>query len=513
MKKHPVLAAFLLACAAFAWIHAVPGFGDPDAYYHLRITRLTAEYGPVRDFPWLPFTTLAQWYADHHFLYHLALIPFLEAFGDFYGLKIATVLSAASAVAAFAALLRAYGVRRPFLWTLPLFAAPGFLFRMALTKTTSLSFAALCIFLILLKRGRPLPLFLAAFAFVWLYGGWPILAVAAVLFVVVSSIDGKMHGRQFSRQAIRTLSAVYAGLSAGLAFNPFFPENFFFYWEQIVQIAVLGRSDPAILVGGEWYPTELGALFMENIPLVLIALAPFALLARDVLRGARPPQIARERLRDIAFAIALATPFLLMTLRQVRHKEYALPLLLFVGALLGDALLTDERLAAFRALVRSRFGRFFAPAAVATTALAALLIVAGVHGVHRLYATRVPFSRFAAAGEWLRAHVPVGVVFHSSSDDFAFLFYRDTAHRWIAGLDPLFFYRADPELYWLWRDIGDGRRREDLAGLIRGRFGARYVFVRAKRDALLPVIKNDPSFERVYADGEAEIWRISEDGR
>jgi hypothetical protein len=108
----------------------------------------------------------------------------------------------------------------------------------------------------------------------------------------------------------------------------------------------------------------------------------------------------------------------------------------------------------------------------------------------------------------MKAQIPEGeTVFHAAWDDFPYLFYRDATHRYIAGMDPMFFYRNDPAKYWLWRDIGDGRRR-DPSALIMNNFDARYVFVNPLRDKLLTTIKNDPSFERVYADGEAEVWRV-----
>jgi len=264
MPKHPYLLIFLLSAAFFGWVHAVPALGDPDAAFHLELARRTAASGPVLDFPWLPFTTLADHFADHHFLYHLALIPFVGIFGDFHGLKIATVLFAAAAVAAFLFLLKTYGAKRPFLWTAPLLLAPGFVFRLLLTKATALALAAFFLFLAALRGRNRLAVFGIAFAYVWLHGGWPILLVVSVVDAVV-------------RRSARLLWPAALGLAAGLVVNPFFPENLSFYWEQIVQIAVLGRSDPGVRIGNEWYPADLGALFFGNgfifLPLLAAASA------------------------------------------------------------------------------------------------------------------------------------------------------------------------------------------------------------------------------------------------
>ncbi len=493
MLKHPFFTIFLLALAIFGAIHAAPGFGDPDAYYHLALAKQMAMSGPVRDFGWLPFTTLAEHYADQHFLCHVALVPFLNVFGDFYGLKIATIVFAALAMTAFAWMLGVYGVRRPWLWTLPLLGASGFLFRLLLTKATALALVTFFLFLGCLKKNNRVALFFLSFAYAWLHGSWPILMIAAVVHAVV-------------RRDIRTPMLVAGGLTAGLVLNPFFPENFAFNWEQIVQIAVLGARDPGIQMGNEWAPLDIGQLVVENATVFVMIAAVFAALAALIWRASAPSGVSTERRRDIIFATALSCIFLLMTMRQARQKEYFLPLALFFTALLGDALRLDTRSMLER--VRARVERWFRPFVVFGIAAFTLLMMHGAWKAERMYASRMPFSRFERVGGWMRANIPEGeTVFHANWDEFPLLFYRDPVHRFIAGMDPMFLYRQDPTRYWLWRDIGDGRRR-DPSALIMNNFDAQYVFVNPKRDKLLTTIKNDPSMERVYADDEAEVWRV-----
>jgi len=70
----------------------MPGFGDPDAYYHLEMARRTAVSGPVLEFPWLPLTTLSEHFRRSSLPVPCRARPFVGAFGDFLGLKVATVL-------------------------------------------------------------------------------------------------------------------------------------------------------------------------------------------------------------------------------------------------------------------------------------------------------------------------------------------------------------------------------------------------------------------------------------
>ena len=289
--------------------------------------------------------------------------------------------------------------------------------------------------------------------------------------------------------------------------NPFFPANLAFDWEQIVQIAVIGNHDPSVQVGNEWYPMELGRLLVENAVIFLAIFAAFVRLGSMIYEKVTPPDVSDARRRDIACITALAIFFLLMTLRQARQKEYFLPLALFVGALLGDALLLDTRATFDRLHVWA--GKWFRPLLVSSVAFVTLLSLHGVWYARKLYVARTPFTHFAAVGAWTRTHVPAGeIIFHGAWDDFPYVFYRDVTHRYIAGMDPMFFYRNDPAKYWLWRDIGDGRRRNP-SDLILNDFHARYVFTRRAHDALRPIIEKDPSVERVYADDEAEVWKIT----
>jgi hypothetical protein len=493
MRYRSIIMIFFLALAIFGVIHSVPGFGDPAAYYHLEIAKQTAASGPVQAFGWLPFSTLAEHYADQHFLYHVALIPFLNIFGDFLGLKIATIVFAALAMASFAWMLGVYGVRRSWLWTLPLLCATGFLFRLLLTKATALALVAFFLFLGFLKTKNRAALFFLSFAYVWLHGSWPILMIAALAHAIV-------------RRDIRTLLLVAAGLLAGFVINPFFPANLAFNWEQIVQIAVIGNRDPGVQVGNEWSPLDIGWLLVENAIVFFAVAAAFTRLSMMIWSKKEPPAVSESRRKDIAFAVALACVFLLMALRQARQKEYFLPLVLFFGALLGDALRLDTR-KTFEDF-RAWSGRWFRPLLGLHLGFFALLAIHGVWYAHRLYARRLPFAHVERAGTWMKTHVPAGeTIFHAAWDDFPYLLYRDNAHRYIAGMDPMFLYRNDPGLYWLWRDIGDGRRRNP-AELMMNNFDARYVFVKKENDRLRLLIEKDPSFERVYTDEEVEVWRV-----
>ena len=60
---------------------ATPNLVDNDSYFHIKFAQVMREQGLLPTFIWLPLTILApEHYYDHHFLYHVLLIPF--TYGD-----------------------------------------------------------------------------------------------------------------------------------------------------------------------------------------------------------------------------------------------------------------------------------------------------------------------------------------------------------------------------------------------------------------------------------------------
>ena len=110
------MSIFFLALAAIQF--ATPDMPDNDGYYHIRLAEIMRQEGLKPAFPWLPLSILnAREYSDHHFLFHVALIPF--TFGDLrLGAKWAAVTFAALAFLSVWWLLRRQRVPYAALWAL-----------------------------------------------------------------------------------------------------------------------------------------------------------------------------------------------------------------------------------------------------------------------------------------------------------------------------------------------------------------------------------------------------------
>ena len=119
---------------------STPNLPDNDGYYHIKMAWLMRTEGLKPAFTWLPMSILNQAdYYDHHFLYHVALIPF--TFGDLLvGAKWAAVIFSALAFLAIWYLLNRQKIPFAWLWSLALLGiSEAFLYRMSISRAQSLS--------------------------------------------------------------------------------------------------------------------------------------------------------------------------------------------------------------------------------------------------------------------------------------------------------------------------------------------------------------------------------------
>ena len=87
-----------------------------------------------------------------------------------------------------------------------------------------------------------------------------------------------------------------------------------------------------------------------------------------------------------------------------------------------------------------------------------------------------PHDHYEQGAAWMRANIPPGqIVFNTDWDDFPRLFYYDSTHYYVSGLDPNYLFNKNPDLSRLYERITLGQQ-DDPGPLIRDRFGARYVF-------------------------------------
>jgi len=503
--------------------------GDWDGYYHIRWSSLLWENFSqgkwLPSFDWLPLTVLnPQHYNDHHFLFHLLQIPFLWFFEPVMAAKVAAVVFATLAVFSVYWLIYHYKIDYLLIWLAAILTCANmFYYRMNMAKAPALTIIITIAGIYLLFERKYVWLFPLMFAFVWTYSLFPLLWFAAIIWTIIIA----WNERRFEWRPI-----VYttAGMIAGNVINPYFPSNLYLFWEHFITKFKVG-SDFAVAVGGEWYPYT-GMELLTHFPVAMLAMllgyiffmpkngklpekATFFLMFVSILFAA---QFRSKRFAE--YFPPFAVLFLAFSLQAFRQKSTVElpedfkreiePYLDVDKKTEKQAIWLNLREAAVWVL-----GVFLA--------IYFLVNITGFHrfgidqeGLAETIGGNEANDRYQRAMEWAtgvdasgKENIPKGErIFNANWDDFPKLFFFDTKHSYVYGLDPNYLYSQNPDLYKLLLDITSGKI-DDPAPLIRERFGANYVFVDAKENEDLVAKLLDSGWaEMAYEDEEARLIKI-----
>ena len=482
---------------------ATPNLAGNDGYYHIKLAYLMRTTGLMPEFHWLPLTILnVRDFVDHHFLYHILLMPF--TFGDLrIGAKLASVIFPALSFTLVWWVLRSQKVPYPALWALGLLViSEGFIYRMNMPRAQSLSLGMLVLALYLLLERKDRWLLPLGFLYVWLYNAFPLLLVVCLVYAVARWLDDRSL-------AWRPLLYAGLGITAGLVINPYFPENLFFIWHHISPKV----SDPtAIRVGSEWYPYDTAQL-LDNSGPALIAF----------ISGAFALGLGRRRMGvNTATALFLAVFFGILLFQSRRFVEYFPPFaLIFLAFAAAPLIKSFLEVPAFSIRPERkdqpllwRFWHNPKPRSLLLPGVFLVLLLAFgwltyPAATEDMLKTK-PYRRYAAAAQWLEENSPPGsLVYQTDWDDFPRLYFYNSHNTYTVGLDPTYLQLADPDLYELWDDISKGRE-DDLSGLIANTFGGTFVFSDLKHEAFLEQAEEDSALAEVYRDEFGVIFQVKD---
>jgi hypothetical protein len=488
LAKHSLflkgLLVFLVCLAGLAAIQAAtPNLVGHDGYYHIKMAYLMRTEGLKPDFVWLPLSVLnPQEYVDHHFLFHVLMIPF--TFGDLVlGAKLASMIFPALAFLAFWLLLERQKVPMAWLWTFGLLAvSEAFLYRMSMPRAQSLSLGVLMLGLNFVLARKRRALFFLAWAYVWLYNAFPLLVLLAGAY----SLARWLVERDLDW---RTSGSALAGIAAGLVVNPYFPRNLVFVARHILP-KLSGATE--ISVGNEWFPYTTGQL-LEN------SWASFAILALGLICLALSKQAVSARTMT---ALLLMGGFGLMLMQARRFIEYFPAFVLAFSAFNVADWQAQRQPAADSSSVRISWARLAGLAAVAAAAWWS------IGATRTAVSSSEPYTRYAAAAAWLQQNTPQGaLVFQTDWDDFPELFFYNHHNTYLAGLDPTYMALYDEELYAMWVALTRGQVGNP-GQIIAATFGARYVISDQGHGAFIDEAMADPRMRLVFEDESAVIFEV-----
>lgn len=483
----PVLLFFIFIAGMAAIQFATSDLPDNDGFYHIKLAWLMRTQGLKPEFPWLPLSILNEReFYDHHFLFHVALIPF--TYSDLLvGAKWAAVTFSALAFLSIWYLFHRQNVPAAWLWALALLGvSEAFLYRMSITRAQSLSLGVLALGLAWMLEGKYKHLAVLSFFYVWMYDAFPLmLALAGVQVVSVYLIERQVD--------VRPLTWVSVGILAGLIINPYFPANLIFTYHHLLPKLADATS---VSVGNEWYPYDTGQLLENSLP----ALAAFA-------GGAIALGLSGKKMdARTATSFLLALLFGLMLFKARRFIEYFPPFALIFAAFAFAPLFENGPVLKLQVRSQVQFG-------VYSVLLAAFVIAGTVRSIPETQAQiskSKPGDLYKGASTWLAENSSEGErVFQTDWDDFPRLFFYNTHNTYLAGLDPTYLQIYDSSLYDEWIDITRGKV-EEPSTIIRTRFAARYVHTDLNHDGFIEQAENDPGLVEVYRDDQAVIYEVQE---
>lgn len=485
------LVLFLLFFSGLAIIQfASPDLPDNDGYYHIKLANLMRTEGLKPDFPWLPLSVLNEnEFYDHHFLFHVALIPF--TFGDLrLGAKWAAVTFASLAFLAVWFLFYRQRIPWGWLWALALLGiSDAFLYRMSITRAQSLSLGVLALGMTWILEGKYRRLTVLAFLFVWMYDAFPLLFVLAILHLVsILLIERRLE--------YRPLLFIGVGIVLGMLINPYFPDNIIFSYRHILPKLT---DATAVSVGNEWYPYDTSQLIQNSLPALVAfgsGMVALGLAGRkmDVRTG---------------FALLASLLFGLMLFQARRFIEYFPPFALIFAAFAWVPLFPEPNPATVTP-TRATSGTFLRvnPGGTILAAIVVISVFKSLPATQVSLRASKPYNLYADASYWLENNTSPGeLVFQTDWDDFPRLFYYNTHNTYLVGLDPTYMQLYDQETYDLWVLITRGEVQRP-SQFIANQFNSRYVHSDLNHDKFLRQAEQDSGLREVYRDDQAVIFEV-----
>ena len=485
-----LLLLFLLGMALIQF--ATPDLPDNDGFYHIKLAWLMRTEGLKPTFPFLPLSILNEnAFYDHHFLFHVALIPF--TFGDLrIGAKWAAVVFASFAFLAVWYLFQRQRVPHAWLWALGLLGiSDAFLFRMSITRAQSLSLGMLALGYAWLLEGKYKHLAVLGFVYVWMYDAFPLMiALAGLHFIAVALTEHRLE--------FRPLLYTSAGILLGMIVNPYFPDNLIFSYHHMLPKLADATS---VRVGNEWYPYDTKQLLDNSLPaLVAFASGTLALGLTSRKMDART-----------ALGLFISLLFGLMLFQARRFVEYFPPFALIFAAFAWAPLLASkpdpaQATSTLRPQLISLLQSYLP---VTMLSLVILLgIVGSISSARAAVDRSKPYGLYANASLWLEKNTPAGLqVFQTDWDDFPRLFYYNTHNTYLIGLDPTYLQLYDADLYDLWVDITQGDV-ENPSQIIARTFDSQFIHTDLNHGDFLEVAGDDPGLKEVYRDDQAVIFEV-----
>jgi len=438
MTRAATLPAGVLVLAVLAaHVSLYPKIADLDSFYHIGHAAAYAE-GSLFDtsFPWGTQSAVADHGADLWWGFHILLLPL--AIGDVeWGIRVGALALTALLLATFHHVARRHGAGHAIWWTAAFFVAvPNVLFREIMLRPHVVSLAGALLLLSVLVRGRWWQAMLVSAAIAWLHLGlaWvaPGIAAAYAFVRAVEHAVGSKEGRG-SVPPLAAVVAALAGTAIGWVLRPHPLQALELGSVQIIRLLAAKATEEPLTFSAEISPLSARDLVAMSALFLVVWLGAVV----TAVYGALTAKLGRPEERRLLFtSLLVSTAFLGLALLSARR---AMEYWVAFGCLALP----------FLAPVASTWFRGRVVRAVAV-ALIALHVgwASWRHGLNVRLVASPPDTMAGVASFLLEESAPGDIVFHAKWDNFGPLFAHNRSNRYLGGMDPIFQFAHDPQLYW-----------------------------------------------------------------
>ena len=502
-----VLAIILFAVVAAIFHFSSPNLADNDSFYYIRLSQLYRDRGIFNaNFPWTYYSTMRVYSSSLWYGFAIFLIPFTYAGNLILGIKIAGAILTAAALFIFYWIMKRHRLKWVFLWPfLILFSAPNILYRYLMVRPQLISVGLGVLLFSFLISGGFWSGFLISAGVSWFHLNFAWLPIALLGVYVLA--------RLINKRPVEWLKSagVIAGTFLGWILRPEAINAAKLFYIQIFQSLLERQGGLPLLFGQEHAPLLFGTLIKNFSLFTILWIAAMAIFFMTYKRQKENGVLA------LGSFMASVSFFLLTMFVSRRAYDLWIPF----GALFIASVFTDS-------LPKISFNKQKIAGQIAA---AVLLIVLAFTAVYSIGRTKISLAESAYQPErlkevalWLKENSDTGdIVFNLHWSNFSELFFYNQKNYYVGGLDPIFQYSYNPNLYWKYHYLAADlvtkktcgavactrEMLEDTYEVLTREFNAKYILLtKLENPAVYYFLENDPRFEKKLDTKKEAVYLI-----
>jgi len=463
--------------------YSYEGIVGYDGYYHIKIAKNMGEKGVLSPDASLMYLPGGEQFVDHHYLYHILLIPF--TFSNLIdGAKNSAIFFDMLLLMVLSYILIKLDVKNPYLWILVLFSlSETFIFRLSLPRATIPSLIILILAWYFMIKEKYIPLAGLSLLFPSFYGGYT--AIFIPLSAVICSVY--IRNKRFNYKVVIT---VISGVTLGNIINPFFPDNLKFIYLQTTAAGLFrvarGGSEWMSFAPEEFIRTQFAFIFLFLVTLYIAAIDD------------------KKMNKEALSLFFISLPLIAISFFWRRFIELSVPFsLLFSATVFRDC--TLDNITGF-----SKGGKKISSALVIflTVFFSAGSYYTAKSATEEIKSDFRSPGRYSQGAKWIYENAPGIPVYLTDWDDYPELYFYNSFNRYLIGLDPAFLYIYDKEMYKIWIEINAGKYKGDLKKAFTEVFKTPLIFTDNTHGDFVRYSSGYDWIKLRYSDSYCKIYSI-----